>query len=377
MAEEIQEVVQIIRIVYDGIEIAIKIGSGTIGQIKKALDFMVALLAREKVMGKEGIRKLLMKGGDLQVLQFATEDMKKVEKLSKKYGLLYSVLPDINKRDGMSEIIFHTEAVPRVNMMLQKLKTGRIATFDDYLKNGDEKEMDKILSFLKGKKTGEKFPGGFCSLRAEETEAVNEKVEGLIEKVGLYAAGKQDINVEDVKEKFGIGSIQAENVLEMLGKIGLLEKGGEGKHRTVMDKNAFLDRFHSCQELAERMQAIPAAQDGNILDVTVAKELIAEENDRAVKARIPGTWGENAKFLWINRQKIMEIHSGKTMLTFLDMDKEYKLYSADNRVIGTMKGDKLYEEHYDRVGAEVRRRYAAAGWKAEALEKKMPVQKGR
>ena len=30
------------------------------------------------------------------------------------------------KTDGMSEVIFHTEAVPRVNMMIQKLKFGRI-----------------------------------------------------------------------------------------------------------------------------------------------------------------------------------------------------------------------------------------------------------
>ena len=80
------------------------------------------------------MRKLILKGGDLQVLQFNTEDMKKVEKTAKKYGILYSVLPDCNRKDGLSEVIFHTEAVPRVNMMIQKLKFGKIATFDDYLK---------------------------------------------------------------------------------------------------------------------------------------------------------------------------------------------------------------------------------------------------
>ena len=43
--------------------------------------------------------------------------------MAKKYGVLYSVLPDCNKKDGLSEVIFHTEAVPRVNMMIQKLKS--------------------------------------------------------------------------------------------------------------------------------------------------------------------------------------------------------------------------------------------------------------
>lgn len=39
-----------------------------------------------------------MKGGDLQVLEFATDDMKKVEKYAKKYGILYSVLPDADRK---------------------------------------------------------------------------------------------------------------------------------------------------------------------------------------------------------------------------------------------------------------------------------------
>ena len=38
---------------------------------------------------EELMRKLILKGGDLQVLWFNTEDMKKVEKMAKKYGILY------------------------------------------------------------------------------------------------------------------------------------------------------------------------------------------------------------------------------------------------------------------------------------------------
>lgn len=176
MSEEIQQAVQIIRVAYDGIEIAMKVGSGTVEQMKKAVDFLIAILDHEKTMGKTDMRKLLLKGGDLQVLQFATEDMKQVEKMAKKYGILYSVLPDINKKDGMSEIIFHTEAVPRVNMMIQKLKSGRIATFDDYLKNSDEKELEKVMSFLKGQKKGND------NLHTAEAAKAGEALEGLSER---------------------------------------------------------------------------------------------------------------------------------------------------------------------------------------------------
>ena len=372
MAEEIQEAIQIIRVAYDGIDIAWKIGSGAIEQTKKALDYLLAVLESEKTMGKTDMRKLLLKGGDLQVFQFDTKDKRRVEKMAKKYGILYSVLPDINKSDGKSEIIFHTEAVPRVNMMIQKLKAGRIADFDDYLKNGEEKEMDRVMSFLKKQKSGTRGNDLPHDLHTVETEKVNEAVDAMIEKIGLYAIEKPSVSVEDIKEKFKVDKVQTENVLERLEKIGVLEKRKDGQYKAVMEKQDFLDRIQGYRELAGRIQAIAASQDKNLLDITITKKLIVEENDHAVKTRIPGTWGEGAKYLWINKEKIMEIHSGKTMLTFLDQDKDYKLYSADNKVIATMRGNDLYDGHYDRVSAEVRRRYAEAERKARAMRTSVP-----
>ena len=46
MAEEIQEAVQIIRVAYDGIEIAMKVGSGGLGALQKAIDFLRNRLVR-------------------------------------------------------------------------------------------------------------------------------------------------------------------------------------------------------------------------------------------------------------------------------------------------------------------------------------------
>ena len=66
MAEEIQEAVQIIRVAYDGIEIAMKVGSGGIAAMQKAIDFLKGMLDYEKSLGKTSMRKLILKGGDLQ-----------------------------------------------------------------------------------------------------------------------------------------------------------------------------------------------------------------------------------------------------------------------------------------------------------------------
>lgn len=351
MAEEIQEAVQIIRVAYDGIEIAMKVGSGGISAMQKALEVLKGLLDHEKTLGKTSMRKLLMKGGDLQVLQFDTKDMKKVEKIAKKYGILYSVLPDVNKKDGLSEVIFHSEAVPRVNMMIKKLSFGRIATFDDYLKNGDEKQLGKLMDFLKSQKMGNE------RIHTEEGARASAAMEGLIEKVGLFAMEKQSISVDAIKENFSVDQTQAESVLKQLETIGVLgEKNEAGEHKVIMDRDAFVNRVRGYQNLAERMMAISASKNADLSDITISKSLIVQENVQAVKTRVPGTWGEDARYVWLKKENIMDIHSGKTMLTFLDKKKDYKLYDEENRVVETRKGQDLYS-HYDKVEASVRERY--------------------
>ena len=101
---------------------------------------------------------------------------------------------------------------------------------------------------------------------------------------------------------------------------------------------------------------VAASKNANLSDVTISKKLIIEENDHAVKTRIPGTWGNDARYVWLRKENIMDIHNGKTMLTFLDTSKDYKLYDEQNRVVTTKKGDELYT-HYDKVESSVRERY--------------------
>lgn len=52
----------------------------------------------------------------------------------------------------------------------------------------------------------------------------------------------------------------------------------------------------------------------------------------------------------------MDIHHGKTMLTFIDSGKNYKIYDEENRVVETKRGEELYS-HYDKVEASVREKY--------------------
>ena len=371
MAEEIREAVQIIEVAYDGIEIIMKIGSGGIAAVQKAVEFIKGLLDYEKSLGKTSMRKLLMRGGDLQVLEFDAADRKAVEKYAKKYGILYAELPDGDRNTGKMEIIFHTEAVPRANMLLQKIGRGRLATFDDYLKNGDEHQLEKLMEFLKEQKKGNEM------FHTEESAKTDRVMDGLIEKVGMYAMEKQTVSVDAVKENFSVDKEQAQKVIKQLETIGVLDKSDkEGNHKVMMDKEAFLNRLNGYRELADRMRAVSASKNLNLADITISKTIIVSENDHAVKTRLPGTWGENARYIWIKKENSMDIHDGKSVLTFLDKNKEYKVYDAENRVIGTMNGKDLCDKHFDEVGAEVRRRYEKQRQedRAETKESKKPTQ---
>ena len=383
MADEISEAVQIIRVTFDSIEVAMKVGSGGLNTIKDLCLFLKGMLDYEKSMGKTSMRKLLMKGGDLQVLQFQESDLKKVKKMAKKYGILYSELPKIHKDSGMVEIVIHSEAVPRANLIIQKLGTGSLTSIEDYMKNSEQSDLGELLKFIEKQKSG--------NAQTPSEEAADRAVDGLIEKVGMYAIEKEKVNIDDVREKFSIDEIQAKDILGKLTSMGAVENGeSENTYKAVMDKDAFSNRIQGYKQLADRISAIQSYSNPSLTDITISKTLIAEENERAVKTRVPGTWGANVRYLWINKENVLDIHGGKTMLTFLDKEKEYKLYDEQNRVTEKKKGDELYKNHYDPVEMNLRQR-AEKQKKAEekqriqqklkaASEKKLaeaPQRKGR
>jgi len=354
MAEEIQEAVQIIRVAYEGIEIALRIGSGGLRAAQRVVEALIGLLEYEQTMGKTSMKKLLMKGGDLQVFQFKTEEAKEVKKLLKKYGVLYSELPDINTKDGMSEIIFHAEAVPRINMILKKLSQGRIGTFDEYIHKGDMENYDKLMKFLQGQKRGNVLT------HTEEELLADTVLDSLIHKVGVFATEKEEISVEDIEKQFALDKKEAGTMLEQLEVMGALEpksKKNPGVYTVKMNKVDFEKKLASYLALCERAKMAEIAQKSEMLDITISDIMIAESTQDKVKTRVPGTYGGNVRFLWTDKNDIMEIHGGKTLLTFLDPEKDYDLYDETGMVAEVKKGKDLYDKHYDKVESSVREHY--------------------
>lgn len=83
--------------------------------------------------------------------------------------------------------------------------------------------------------------------------------------------------------------------------------------------------------------------------ITIDKSLIQEETEEEIKTRVPGTFSDNIRFLWIKKDNCEEINSAKTILTSLNENSTYMLYDRFGNIAENISGKQLYEAHYDPV----------------------------
>lgn len=279
MSDEISQAIQIIRLEFDGLRFGMDVTGGTVKQAKNLAVFIYALLTREKLQGKTSLKKMLSKDGSLQVLKIREEDMKKFKKIAKKYGILYSKLPDINKSDGMTEVLFHTEATPRINTLIEKLGNGSIENLMDYVRSGKDGDFEKVVDYLK-----------------------------------------------------------KENILK------------DTPSEVEPERKEQLDRY------ADELKYNAMINDPSRVDITISRKLYEEENLTSIKTRVPNTYGDNVRYLWIDKSDVVSINGGKTFFAYLNKDKEYELVDRDGQIAEKLTGQNLQKQHYDNVDVNVKHR---------------------
>ena len=279
MSDEISQAIQIIRLEFDGLRFGMDVTGGTVKQAKNLAVFIYALLTREKLQGKTSLKKMLSKDGSLQILKIREEDMKKFKKLAKKYGILYSKLPDINKSDGMTEVLFHTEATPRINTLIEKLGNGSIENLMDYVRNGKDGDFEKVVDYLK-----------------------------------------------------------KENILK------------DTPSEVEPERKEQLDRY------VDELKYNAMINDPSRVDITISRKLYEEENLTSIKTRVPNTYGDNVRYLWLDKSDVVSINGGKTFFAYLNKDKEYELVDRDGQIAEKLTGQNLQKQHYDNVDVNVKHR---------------------
>ena len=116
-------------------------------------------------------------------------------------------------------------------------------------------------------------------------------------------------------------------------------------HQDVQVKNSYARTENDLQSGKDYPE-----QEYEYGDITISRELnslVLEENETAIKTRVPKTYGKNIKFLWIDKANLTEVHGGKSYLTHIDPEETYELYGKENQLVEKIKGEDLIK-YYDR-----------------------------
>ncbi len=302
MSSEITDAVQIIRILFDGTELFLRVAGMGIKPLKQLTKLFMGILAREKMEGKTSMKNLLKRSGDMHVFKFPEEQLKKVEAMAKKYGILYSLLPDFNK-DGMREIAFHAESLPRMNALIEKLKAGQTIGLEDYFQNVADKDIDQFF---------------------EETR------QGRTEGKEMQGIGQQK-NTGD--KKYSISSI------------------GKEKKPEWMDTGYLKMKDIEALPLEQRLEVLKRYQSGEHDPITITEKLVTRETKDHVVVRLPRQTG---KFIHIPKEDFFFPEGSRTALAFLKKKQEMKIYTEHGEEMMRMTGKEIYHGYFDQANANIR-----------------------
>lgn len=77
MSSEITDAVQVVRILFEGTELFLRVVGVGIKPLKQLTKLLMAVLAKEKMEGKVSMKNLLKRGVDMQVFRFPQGQLKK------------------------------------------------------------------------------------------------------------------------------------------------------------------------------------------------------------------------------------------------------------------------------------------------------------
>lgn len=296
MSSEITDAVQIIHILFEGADLCLRVTGKCMKPLAQLTKLIMGILAKEKMEGKTSMKNLLKRGGDMYVFKFPQEQMKKVEAMAKKYGILYSLLPDFNK-DGMRELVFHAESLPRMNALIEKLKAGQVMGLEEYFQNTSDRDIDKFYEESQKGRTAEKEAGKEENMQKQTVSRGQEQKQPWIETGYLKM---KDIEAIPLNQRLNI-----------------------------------LDHYQS----------------GEYDPITITGKLVAKQTEDHVMVRLPR---QSGKFIRIPIEDFYFPEGSRTALAFLKKKEEMKVYTELGSEMFTMKGSDIFHNYFDTVNANIR-----------------------
>ena len=115
---------QTVRLSLEGAEVVVKITGEALKNL--AILLVASLRKGQKTRGKARLTSMLKSGKDLTVFSLQNRDLKKFVREAKKYGVLYCVLKEKDKKDPLAEvdIITREEDAARIQRILERFRLG-------------------------------------------------------------------------------------------------------------------------------------------------------------------------------------------------------------------------------------------------------------
>lgn len=365
--EGVQEAIQILELMTKvgggTVNLGLKLGSGMKASTVQLFGFVyqAVMTAELRTKGKTTIDKLIKKeGGELQCLRCEEGKAKEMQKKLKKMGVIYSVLPDLNKKDGMVEFIFPSSATSRVNSVIEAMKFGEIIDFQEYHDNASPDELEKL-------KEDVREDMGIDSKKSFTSVEISQE---------MSPHSSEYININ---ESFIIGETEEHIIVSMPGEENeyllfdwqgvQMNENNSLRIPIDLDKDYILASGEGI--LLENIPGTSIMEDGNLfspgdnvenLDITEALEKTIVPDSRLsilnisrqagigettahIIVRVPG---ENNQFIVFDK-KDAELLESNQVRVLLDSQKDYPVFSGEGELLANITGQSITEMNVGNV----------------------------
>ena len=148
---------QVVRMSLNGAEAALKITGSGAREAAKLLFKALKDLSKQskKTKGQIRLSNLVKSGKRLEIYQVADANLKRFCEQAKKYGMLYTVLKDRNKNDGITEVMVKAEDKAKIDRIFERFGLVPESVADVRPEKKKEKESPERASHEKSEE--EKF----------------------------------------------------------------------------------------------------------------------------------------------------------------------------------------------------------------------------
>ena len=115
---------QVVRMTLEGSEVAIRLAGSGAKQL--AILLYAVLRDQKKTKGKTRLTNMLRSGKELKVFAIKDEDVTKFCEEAKRYGVLYTVLKDLDINDGITDIMVKAEDASKVNRIFERFNFATV-----------------------------------------------------------------------------------------------------------------------------------------------------------------------------------------------------------------------------------------------------------